>query len=322
MKKKLFISALLIIICSAILIYSDSLMSGSVIISEMQGEVEIKNESSFLGIFKFGDWKSLSSDHELQEGDVIRTGDNGSIEIIFNENIYVKVDNNTEFAIGENQIRENNSNRTIKLNSGRVWAKVVRIYNEITNFEVITPGAVAGVRGTLFSIYTDGEETILSVKEGAVELSSSDRQSDQLVNKQEMGIASGGRVRLENNISEEENNRWKNRDMDDWMEKMKEVESNRGRGNNNGNGGNPHENGNPGNNNPGNGNPGNGNPGNDSSGNDNQDNNSPDNDEQNEDQGEDDQNGESPGSNNQGSESPGNSGNSGNAGNGNSGKGK
>ncbi|MFP4017009.1 MAG: FecR domain-containing protein [Halanaerobiales bacterium] len=330
MKKKIFISMIIVIMCFGVLIYTNSSISGSVMINNLKGDVEIKGESSFLGIFSFADWKDLSSDYDLEPGDIIRTGDDGSLEIAFNDSIYVKVDNNTEVVIGENQITESSSSRSINLNSGRIWAKVVRIYNELTDFEVITPGAIAGVRGTLFSVYSDGEETIVSVKEGTVELSSSDRQSNQLINRQQMGVAADGRVQLENTISEPENNRWKNRDIDEWMEKIEEADS-RGKGNNNGNGnpnnGNPGNNGNNnGNNNPGNGNPGNNGNNNPGSGNPNNDQNDVEQD--NDDQGNDGQSGGDQGQDNDGQsdrdrgddeQDNGNSGNS-NSGNNNPGK--
>jgi len=220
MKKIIISSFILVVIFSTILINASP---GFVTISGLDGSVEIKSEGKLFGLFAISTWKKLGEDQDLNKGDMIRTGNDGILELIFNDNIYVEVDNNSQIVIGDNEIIEQGRTSSIILNSGRVWAKVKKIYQELTNFEVITPSAVAGVRGTLFSVYTNGEETTLSVKEGAVDLSSKDGQYQKLVTQQQMGIAAKGVVTLEKQIREEENNRWKNKNIEEWLEKAEKV---------------------------------------------------------------------------------------------------
>ncbi len=225
MKMKVIISSfILILIFSTILIIASPRF---VTISGLDGNVEIKSESKLFGLISVRSWKELKEDQDLNKGDIIRTDDDGVLELVFNDNIYVEVDNNSQIVIGENEIIDQERTSSIILNSGRVWAKVKKIYQELTNFEVITPTAVAGVRGTLFSVYTNGEETTLSVKEGAVDLSSIDGQNKELVTQEQMGIAAKGVVTLEKQIREEENNRWKNKNIEEWLEKAEKGMKNK-----------------------------------------------------------------------------------------------
>ncbi len=234
MKKKVIISIFILIVISCTTLISASPISPRFgIISGMEGNVEMRIKYKLFGFISIPIWWNLKGTEKLNEGDMIRTGPDGILELTFNDNIYVKVDNNSWIVIGENEILEQGRNSSIILNRGRVWAKVKKIYQELTNFEVITPSAVAGVRGTLFSVYTNGEETTLSVKEGAVDLSSRDGEDNKLVIREQMGAATKGKVTLKNKISNEENNKWENKEVEEWLEKNEirmednnEVESN------------------------------------------------------------------------------------------------
>ncbi len=59
----------------------------------------------------------------------------------------------------------------LRLFIGRIWAKVKPALPGAAGFEVETPSAVVGVRGTHFSVFVDAEiTTVVSVAEGIVEV--------------------------------------------------------------------------------------------------------------------------------------------------------
>ncbi len=104
-------------------------------------------------------------DRPLYAGDSVLTGRNSRIEIGFGDGSRIRLAENTRFMI-----RRAGADRSFHLAAGKCWASVTKLA-ERARFEVTSPTAVAGVRGTVFKVEAGGDSTSrVAVEEGEVEL--------------------------------------------------------------------------------------------------------------------------------------------------------
>lgn len=190
-------------------------------ITHIAGSVERMDVSHFLSIFRIERWKQLTSRDVIRAGDRIRTGSDGRLEFYLGKEIFIKVSAGSEIIIGENLSRGS----SLGLKSGRIWARFKNLWQKITSFEVITPSAVAGVRGTLFSVFTDGDSTLLSVKEGKVEFKAISGKEGIIVNTNQMSIARSGRISSPVKMDEKEAAVWEEKEVSEWIKKGEKIHS-------------------------------------------------------------------------------------------------
>ncbi|PJZ85781.1 lipoprotein LipL45 [Leptospira harrisiae] len=129
-------------------------------------------------VFAVGDSKIQHADQTeekaqlgalLKSGDNVVTGDNGKVDIQFADGSSIRI--SPKSAIDFAKLSMDNSGTTdtqIALVSGKVFAKVNKAKKE-DNFTVVTPTAIAGVRGTSFIVEAaEGKPAKVKVVEGAV----------------------------------------------------------------------------------------------------------------------------------------------------------
>lgn len=136
---------------------------------QVSGKAKVLEKNLFTNIFKNSFWKELQPGDKLDNGDKIKTLADSSLEISFSDDTFAKIGEKSRVVIEENKIKESGQFTSIKLQKGKIWSRIKGSWNRLTSFEVITPSAIAGVKGTIFSVETDGEKSILDVKEGEVE---------------------------------------------------------------------------------------------------------------------------------------------------------
>ncbi|MFW6389966.1 MAG: FecR family protein, partial [Halanaerobiales bacterium] len=227
MKKILFIFMICCLVAIPFIrVYSESSNNNITIkITKVEGTVERKIEETFLGLVDKTEWKQLAEDDKIKPGDQIRVGDNGSLELYYENDIYIKVDSNSEFVIGESGEVEKKS-QSIKLKLGRIWAKAKGAWGDLTKFEVKTPTVVAGVRGTLFSVEVDNKESILSVKEGIVEFKDSKTGNKKLVFQDEVSTARDGKIE-KREMNNKEKQKWNQEKLNKWLENVRKRINNK-----------------------------------------------------------------------------------------------
>ena len=118
-------------------------------------------------------------------GTRIRTGADGQAEVTFADGTKMQVRPSTTVALSSAKRPEQKS--SVVLFFGRVWSKVTRSVGSETTFEVNTPNAVAGVRGTEFetAVADDGTAKV-RVTEGKVAVASDvDSESEDVSRGQE-----------------------------------------------------------------------------------------------------------------------------------------
>jgi len=114
------------------------------------------------------DRKTVSLNQTLQAEDQIRTSSNSSLTLKLNEKVTIKVQENSKFFIPKRSSSKKLSQR-LDLAFGNLWFSVKNLLKG-EKFEVKTPTATAGVRGTEFSVDHDQDSGIskTSVFDGSV----------------------------------------------------------------------------------------------------------------------------------------------------------
>lgn len=107
--------------------------------------------------------------------DVIRTKSNAMAEIIFIDGNTIKISQRSRIDISEYLAEENRSSEILKLQRGRVEAivppknaKRISVSPKAHKFEIHTPCAVTGVRGTRYWTYQWENCATIAVQEGTV----------------------------------------------------------------------------------------------------------------------------------------------------------
>lgn len=108
------------------------------------------------------------------QGDLVSTDDAGLAEVVFPDASFMRVGPSSEIVITELGSAE--AQRTsIALDIGQTWHNVQELVADEAVYEVVTPVAVASVRGTVFSVVcVEGPSCEFTVFDGEVEIDSDD----------------------------------------------------------------------------------------------------------------------------------------------------
>lgn len=103
----------------------------------------------------------------LFTGDSVVTGKDSKAEVSFVDGTSVRISERARLVV-----EQADTLRSLKLLWGKLWAKVAKLSSAQCRFQVETPTAVAGVRGTVFRVEVDPDSaTRVAVEEGEVEVS-------------------------------------------------------------------------------------------------------------------------------------------------------
>lgn len=161
-----------LIICSFLaifLLFALSAMASEPVgkVSSLEGVVDVLRGGQLPAIaVKVGD--------PVFEKDVIRTKSNGKAEVTFNDGNVIRVAPSSRIDISEYNAKEGSNKAVITLPRGKIQsvvnkdiAKSIAVSGKST-YEVRTPNAVAGVRGTDYFVFHNQNISGVAVKEGVV----------------------------------------------------------------------------------------------------------------------------------------------------------
>ncbi len=117
--------------------------------------------------------KKASVKTTVQEGDLVITKEGSEAVITLTTGSVIKVGSEARMKINKNTVKTDGANNfSISVVSGSISAKVAKLKSGADSFSVYTPSAVAGIRGTDFSVATgvDGTSKV-QVSEGEVAVS-------------------------------------------------------------------------------------------------------------------------------------------------------
>lgn len=113
-------------------------------------------------------WKPVSKGDTLAEGESVKTGVKSRLELTLPDGSKVRFSEGTNFKVDALTFREEERNLGIDVFFGKAWAKVAK-GKKGSRFEVKTPNAVAGVRGTVYRIDVNNDtSSLVRVYDGEV----------------------------------------------------------------------------------------------------------------------------------------------------------
>jgi len=152
-------------------------------VTSLAGGVQVQSEDDAV-------WRQAALKMIVYFGDSVRTLEDGESIITLSDDSIIKIHPNSHVALNSivSPVEEKNS---ILLFFGRIWNKIAKKALKKKRFEVQTPTAVCGVRGTAFetAAYEDGSVVVL-VEEGAVSV-------DNDVSAQTLAANQGTEVTIE-----------------------------------------------------------------------------------------------------------------------------
>lgn len=140
----------------------DELIVGMV--SAVEGEVEAQVEGE-------ASWEKLALKDDLYLGDTIRTQTNSKVKMVFKDDSTVSLGPQSVMQIKVFDYAPQKEQRvsTFAVAQGKARAVVGRLFGSDSKFEIETPTAIAGVRGTFFMVWVlSPEVTRVFVLEGKV----------------------------------------------------------------------------------------------------------------------------------------------------------
>jgi hypothetical protein len=111
----------------------------------------------------------------LARGDRVMTDPGSRMELKLPDGSFMRFDENTRFDLvsmtADPKTRERNISISVRI--GRAWAKVAKFFGIRSRFEMATQTAVCGVRGTVYRMNVNNDQSaVVKVYEGAVEVRS------------------------------------------------------------------------------------------------------------------------------------------------------
>lgn len=131
----------------------------------------------------------------LAAGTQVRTGNDGVADVVFDDGSLLKIQNSSSILLSANKRQRQKS--SVLLFFGRIWSKVSPSPNSGTNYEVATPNAVCGVRGTEFETQVGDDGSLrMQVTTGKVAVAGDSGEqvagAGQQVEANEKGVTGAG----------------------------------------------------------------------------------------------------------------------------------
>jgi hypothetical protein len=150
---------------------------------------------------KAGDktWLPVEANMPLESGDRIRTGFNSSAEILIDDGSILKLEDNAKMEL--TGLYVDSATKKVKtrlyLAIGRLFSNIAQMMNRESRFDVQTPTAIVGIRGTEFVVeLADAEETDVGVFEGSVFVNSVDDQGS-IIKEDEVLVTDGNQTTVQ-----------------------------------------------------------------------------------------------------------------------------
>jgi hypothetical protein len=124
----------------------------------------------------------LKTNNFLMQGDHIHTDENTRIEIRLPDKSYIRFGEKTKFILESVSLNRKKKTRdiSVKMILGKVWAKASKLFSGRGRFAISTRTAVAGVRGTVYRMNVNEDNSaVVKVYYGEVIVSSKEKLKEQ-----------------------------------------------------------------------------------------------------------------------------------------------
>lgn len=114
---------------------------------------------------------ALKKGETVSEGNWIKTGDDGWVELTLNDKSRFTLADNTEFEVTSFILTKNRREGSFNLAQGKLRASVVKLAGRQSGMTVKSGTAVAGIKGTEFLMLSQGPANVFFGNEGTVGVS-------------------------------------------------------------------------------------------------------------------------------------------------------
>jgi len=138
-------------------------------------------------------WAPAALKMRLGSGDRVSCQDSSEVEIKLDDGSFLKLRDRSlvEIERMEKQKKPFTAVTSIKAFSGKLLGCIRKLASKESKFSISTPTAVAGVRGTVFAVFVDGDSTELDVLNGQVSVAG-ERGREVLVGEKQMTVVAKG----------------------------------------------------------------------------------------------------------------------------------
>jgi hypothetical protein len=132
-------------------------------ITYMKGKVEVQRKGSESMV-------PAAMKMTVYPGDMVSTDDGSEAELKLSDGSILKLRDKSKLEIErmEKQKKPVTTINSFKLASGKILGSIRKLSSKNSKFTVSTPTAVAGIRGTVFGVFVEGDSTELDVLNGEV----------------------------------------------------------------------------------------------------------------------------------------------------------
>jgi len=157
-------SGIILLIC---LLFTDAVAGRA---SAAAGEAVLVGVSGGVEVLRGGGWEAAVLEESLEPGDRVRTGAGAGAVILYPSGTQVKIGELSSVTVLDSVPGRGGGG--LDLESGRAWSRVNKLSGEKESFEIRTPVAICGARGTTFAMDVDDSgSSVLTVVEGAADFS-------------------------------------------------------------------------------------------------------------------------------------------------------
>jgi hypothetical protein len=130
--------------------------SGTAMVSMLEGSAQRTKKGTT-------EAKSLFDGDFLSEGDRVTTGKKSRVELKMPDGSYVRYGEATTFelASASYDVKKKKRNISVSMILGKTWAKVSRFFGRRGRFTVSTKTAIAGVRGTVYRLNVNQDDSVM-----------------------------------------------------------------------------------------------------------------------------------------------------------------
>jgi len=132
--------------------------------TKMSGEVFFRAGNNL-------NYTAMKQGQAVEEGNWIKTGKKGWLELSLSDGSKFTIANNTELEVNSFMISKDKKEGSFTLTQGKLRASVVKLGGQQTDIKVRSRTAVAGIRGTEFLMLAEGPANVFFGNEGTVQVS-------------------------------------------------------------------------------------------------------------------------------------------------------
>lgn len=149
------------------------------VVTALQGSARLFTKGAATGIaLKKGD--KLKKEHE------VKVAEKSRLEIRFPDGTVMRLAEKSHIKLNELAFNKQTDGKNVKvgLSAGKLWANVKRMTTSDSSVEVATSNAVAGVRGTVYRVNVeDDQSALIKVYDGSVYVANPPRDASKPIDK-------------------------------------------------------------------------------------------------------------------------------------------